>query len=860
MTFTKSPSHLKYIVVIVIALMHRTTFAQDRCGTVDLLVKKRGASVVRETDEQFEQWMNERTALRKKRSGRTSAYIIPVVFHVIHKGESVGSGVNIPDAQLISQIAVLNRDYNRTNIDASSTPAEFASTAGSMNIVFVLAKQDPNGNPTSGIVRVKGSKSQYSTNDESALKSISYWPAEDYLNIWVTDLSSTLLGYAQFPISDLAGLEDAEDNRLTDGVVLDYSVVGSNEDGTFNLSSNFNKGRSATHEVGHFFGLRHIWGDDNGSCSGNGDYVSDTPNQANSTDGCPSHPQTTCSLHSMFQNYMDYTNDACMNLFTAGQVSRMTTVIESSPRRASLLISNGAYDPAPAANDLAVVSIVSPSANLCETSVTPVVRIVNKGSNVVARATIAFAASGDTVVSNVVLPHLLSSGDSATVSLDNFDFTSGNNSLLATVVTVNGEDDSKPSDNSVTGSTYVYFAATIPYRQTFDQDPEDWKLLDETLAWETNAGATGSTLYVDAFNATISGEATAITPRFTLSTSSTFLIFDVAYASLSASDATRLAVYALGVCSDDISTGTLLFSKTGSDLATSPASSSVFAPTTVSWRQEVIDLSALPVGQPVRFAFVMTTAQGNNLYIDNVHVADGVAEDVQLADVTDFSPVSCTSERNVNITIRNKGTHNLDQLQVGYSVNGVLTDVKTFDNLAISAGSAAVVSINDILVTETTNTIEFQLLRPNGLFDVQASNDSFTITTAVNGDQDIIPLRQTFDNGMESWTSISPYGGTGWQLNTGNADATVSLNASNVEDIRSAWLASPVLDFSSASEASLFFDYASLRAATGSGSRADSSDTLKIMVSTDCGASYVAQRQIPLSVANDSGVPVASMQ
>src|SRR6185436_125859 len=120
------------------------------------------------------------------------------VVHVIHKGEAIGSGSNISDAQILSQIKILNQDFPRANADAVNTPAEFQSVAGSVNLNFVLAKQDPEGNLSTGIVRAKGSRSTWTINDETTLKATSYWPAEDYLNIWVTDLSSTLLGYAQF--------------------------------------------------------------------------------------------------------------------------------------------------------------------------------------------------------------------------------------------------------------------------------------------------------------------------------------------------------------------------------------------------------------------------------------------------------------------------------------------------------------------------------------------------------------------------------------------------------------------------------------------------------------------------------------
>ena len=118
------------LIAVIIVMVQGHSFAQDRCGTVELLEKKRNLSTVRESDADFEQWMKQRSALRKGRSSRAGVYTVPVVFHVVHRGEALGSGGNIPDAQLISQIAVLNRDYNRTNADASSTPAEFAATTG----------------------------------------------------------------------------------------------------------------------------------------------------------------------------------------------------------------------------------------------------------------------------------------------------------------------------------------------------------------------------------------------------------------------------------------------------------------------------------------------------------------------------------------------------------------------------------------------------------------------------------------------------------------------------------------------------------------------------------------------------------
>ncbi|HEX5167943.1 MAG TPA: M43 family zinc metalloprotease, partial [Cyclobacteriaceae bacterium] len=422
--------------------------AQEKCGTVEHTNQLMEKQLLREERDGFEEWLKDKTRIRELHTNAAEAnkvYRIPVVVHIIHKGESIGVGSNLSDAQVLSQIKVLNTDYERLNADTLDTPSEFSGVAGKFNVEFVLAKQDPNGKSTNGIVRVKGSKNVWTINDDATLKGTSYWPAEDYLNIWVTDLSSTLLGYAQFPVSDLAGLEDAEDNRLTDGVVIDYTSFGSINDGSFNLDKSFNHGRTAVHEIGHFFGLRHIWGDDNGSCGGSGDYVSDTPNQSNYTDGCPSHPYTTCNAHSMFQNYMDYTDDVCMNLFTKEQVNRMLTVIQNSPRRKTLTSSIGLDDPAPVANDLGIQSVLSPSSAECGSTIIPTIEIINRGSNSITSASVKFSINNAEVETRSFALSL-ASGETTDVSFPEQSIDAGSSLFSFEIMKTNGATDGKVSD------------------------------------------------------------------------------------------------------------------------------------------------------------------------------------------------------------------------------------------------------------------------------------------------------------------------------------------------------------------------------------------------------------------------------
>jgi gliding motility-associated-like protein len=330
------------LAVILLLSSPIALFSQQKCGTAEYSQRQEGSARL-ENELKFEEWMQQAIPLKgKSGAGRSAAdkYQIQVVVHVIHNGEAVGVGSNISDAQILSQIEVLNLDFNRLNVDAEETPSEFLPVAGVMEIEFALATLDPDGNATNGINRVKGSKANWTMDDDRQLKSLSYWNANSYMNIWVCNLTD-FAGYTQFPISTLPGLENSSTNPLTDGIVIKYKAFGSIDYGSFNLDNGLDRGRTATHEVGHFFGLRHIWGDQS-NCKGT-DYVSDTPPQSESTSGCPTHPQLQCPSDvpraAMFQNFLDLTDDECMNLFTKGQVVRMLTVLENSPRRASLLSS-----------------------------------------------------------------------------------------------------------------------------------------------------------------------------------------------------------------------------------------------------------------------------------------------------------------------------------------------------------------------------------------------------------------------------------------------------------------------------------------------------------------------------------------
>ena len=264
-------------------------------------------------------------SLLARRGPRTTVARIATVVHVLHHT----AAENISDAQVRSQIDVLNADFRARNADIDKVPAAFAGRVGDALVEFALATEDPDGRKSSGITRTRTRQTAFdgdiATLDEEikVASGAPAWPADRYLNLWVCTLGSGLLGYAQFPGGPAA----------RDGVVILNTAFGT----TGIVESPFDRGRTATHEIGHWLNLLHIWGDDDLGCRGS-DSVADTPNQAGSNGGCPEFPQVSCrnGPHGdMFVNYMDYTDDACMFLFTRGQVSRMHAALAGP--RASLV-------------------------------------------------------------------------------------------------------------------------------------------------------------------------------------------------------------------------------------------------------------------------------------------------------------------------------------------------------------------------------------------------------------------------------------------------------------------------------------------------------------------------------------------
>jgi hypothetical protein len=322
---------MRTIIVGIALLLSFIAQAQRECASATYLDAERraqaGLDARLQSIEDFIQ--SARMARGQGNDGLPAASLIriPVVVHILYNTPDQ----NLSDQQVRSQLDALNRDFRRLNADSANTPLRFKGLAADTQIEFALATADPLGRPTTGIVRKKTTVTNWTSDDKIKYANkggSDAWDSRYYLNIWVGHSSSTL-GYATAP-----GMPADKD-----GVMIATTAFG-----TIGRSGPFNLGRTAVHEVGHWLGLKHIWGDY--YCGEDG--VEDTPKQGNFTSGCPTVVRYSCNNNAtgdMYMNYMDYTNDACMNLFTLGQRDRMRSLFLAGGPRNSLLSSKGLLPP-----------------------------------------------------------------------------------------------------------------------------------------------------------------------------------------------------------------------------------------------------------------------------------------------------------------------------------------------------------------------------------------------------------------------------------------------------------------------------------------------------------------------------------
>lgn len=409
-------------------------------------------------------------------------FTLPVVVHIIHEGEVIGTGSNISDEQILSAIDGLNEDFRKvsgSNGDGDGVDIE---------IDFCLASRDPDGNSTTGIIRVDGSSVpnyaemgiQANDNvgaDESAVKALSTWPREDYINIWIVneiednDASSGVQGYAYFPV-DLP----------EDGIVVLHNAFGT----VGNLKPNTDENRTITHEMGHFFALYHTFHSTNScggesNCETQGDEVCDTP-QTTVNISCTN---PACDGTQQVENYMDYTSETCKNMFTEGQKERMRATLETE--RSTLINSLGCI---PVSNlDAGITHIKNPSGTICSNSYQAEVYLTNFGSQILTEVTIEYGVDG--ILNNSFdWSGSLESGSSMYVTLPIASASSGTHDFQVSTENPNGSSDENSNNDFLEREFTISSGDPLLLEVSIDffGSETSWEILDDDGNTITSGG------------------------------------------------------------------------------------------------------------------------------------------------------------------------------------------------------------------------------------------------------------------------------------------------------------------------------------------------------------------------------------
>lgn len=794
-----------------------------------------------ESPEKFEEWMLKAVKTnRNKYRQQAEEITIPVVVHIIHNGEPVGVGKNISEEQILSQLTVINEDFRRLNPDRVNTPDLFTPVAADIEINFTLAKQDPEGLPTNGINRINGGKDLWFIEESFIFKSLSYWPTEDYLNIWVTDLGDSFLGFAQFPVSNLGGLDEASNSRLTDGVMIDYRAFGSSLIyPPADLISAYNAGRTTTHEIGHYFGLRHTWGD--GGCSVD-DFCNDTPLMATDHGGlglCTFPGPNSCTnespdLPDMFQNYMDYTDDVCMNLFTEDQKTRMRVVLDNSPRRESLKLSLGGTAPIIVANDLGIRTILTPAFSVCGDSFTPTIEVRNYGTNDISSFQVSLSINGNLLQ---VLNGTLSLGllEIDTLQFDAVDLGSlinGDLTIDCQVESVNNGVDGNAANDQKTTIVKYPENGVAPIRTDLNSIPTSWSVTnpDELTTWAIveapNGEVNNQALFMNFYDYENQGAVDLFSsPVIDLSNSpSAKLTFDVAYAKYPGADLESLAVVVGRQCVNPLSGADTIYYKIADDLTTVNPSTSYFSPVSSSdWRTEQIDLANYLGEEAIQITFIANNGYGNNLYLDNIAIED---VDNRIVSPT---PVTCIVNQDLIIEVVNSSPSDISELTISYILDA---NNQRIENIILSSPLSAGFSTNVAISLPSLSLGEHQLAVEIGLPGV-VENTTLEYSFYIDQSTDFIPIKETFSNfDASEWQVVNHDQDITWAERESQGREFVFIQNEAYQSIdQQDWLVSPSINFSQASTAILTFDvaYSSIN---------NPSDGLSLYISTNCGESY----------------------
>ncbi|WP_228527911.1 M43 family zinc metalloprotease [Pararhodonellum marinum] len=798
--------------------------------------------------EYFEAWMESRKEAMRQQplsTQRTQETIktIPVVVHVIHRGEALGTGTNIPFSQIQSQIEILTQDFRRTNPDAENTPDVFLDVAADSQIEFVLAKQDPLGLPTDGINRVFGPQNTYSPSEAELVGELALWPPEEYLNVWVLPMASPFIGYASFPISDLPGLNFAPSTRQTDGVTIDYRYFG-----TGGSAIGFSRGRTATHEIGHFLGLRHVWGD--GGCSVD-DFVEDTPLQSSPTNGCPSSPRVTCESRDMSENYMDYTDDVCMNIFTQGQVERMDVILASSPRRASLVNNRATVIPVLPDLDLAIASFLEPGTFNCEVSFAPSVIVYNAGNEDIINARLQIRLNSQ-IIETRDFDLSISTAERDTLSFSQISINSEeNNSLEVEIILVNGRSDDESINNLLSINPEFQTAVGLPYAYEEGDIDQFWSVFnpDDLITWEARpldiSGNVQEVFWIQHYEYEQTGELDyLISPQFDLSELiNPQLTFNLAHGPYDDPRFSDQLIIAVSTdCGNTFELFDTNYDKNRDFLQTSPPTLDAFVPSNESqFRREIFNLSDFAGLSNVRIAFITRNGFGNNIFIKDIEILEEEVYRYDLEIERLISPLPIYREINngsqEEFEITNTGNLPLTGFVYQRSRNFQRPQGSSLIRVeAIPPGESQKVDLTITGTGYSGNLTNMTYIFTNPSFDQNPGNGDTLSVFFDRTEEEIeaIPWRQDFNRlvTLVPWVSINPENNDpSWELEilSSGQDGQRAVKLGNRKAGNAYWLASPTFDLSSTTKASVFFNYAAANVSENT--------SLKVIVSDDGGQS-----------------------
>ncbi|MDP4261944.1 MAG: choice-of-anchor J domain-containing protein [Bacteroidota bacterium] len=803
---------------------------------------------------------------------------VPVVFHIVGNATRQAQ---VTDADVLWQLNKLNEDYSGANADSTNASYGFypiRAYNGYCQIRYCMAQRTPIDLPTNGIDRVVSTLTgtqncnDVNTNGNATLVKhassggADSWDASRYLNIWVGEFGPCLLGIATFP-----GTGPSNEQ----GVCVSYEGFSNNP---VYVDPAFALGRTAVHESGHYWGLLHIWGDESGCV--NSDFrqlpgtcvlpaslagsttdqtVGDTPNQAGATTTCPSGAHTdACSSSAPginYQNYMDYTEDACYSMFTLKQVDRMQWVLDNC--RASLKTSNGCTPPPlSAANDARISVILNPTdgSTIGCSSVTPVVMIQNLGSNILTSATINVRLDG-VLIASQPWAGSLTQGSSATKTLNPISISTVGAHVLKIHTTLpNGQGDGAAANDTATSNITRIAASPLPTTNGFETSllPAGWTLNNpdnDALAWfrfNPSGGSAGGSVWaavIDNYDLNFPGtNDDIVTPVINtsglLANDSVLINFDLAYKNYpDPGFSDTLKVLVSNNCG---ATWTTLWAKGGPDLATAGSSANIYNPPAAGdWKNQRISIgNNLFGGGQIQVAIRNVNEFGNVVWLDNINISLKPRKDMQTTAILKPNVTECSSSFTPSINVKNAGGETVTGFKIGYILNNAAPVIEV-KNISLAPGTSTTVSFSTPLHAPSgTNTIKMFVAEPLTASpgpDGTPGNDTLTRTFAVP--VTVTNVIQGFEGSTfvpANWTLFNPQNDITWTRSAGGKNSDFSASIDNYDNpvIPEADIMQlPLINTAGADSLIITFDVAHKN-------YPGSFDSLRVLVSTNCGTSF----------------------